>query len=69
VPLHFDLGEAFQFYWSEDFAVLGGAGRCWAVLGGERAKLQMAHIKLPHSRAFLLRAYVRDTHRLKGPLQ
>jgi hypothetical protein len=24
VPLHFDPGEAFQFDWSEDFAVLGG---------------------------------------------
>ena len=47
VPLHFDPGEAFQFDWSEDFAVLGG----------ERTKLQMAHIKLSQSRAFLLRAY------------
>ena len=34
VPLHFDPGDAFQFDWSEDFAVLGG----------ERTKLQMAHI-------------------------
>lgn len=42
VRLHFDPGEAFQFDWSEDFAVLGG----------ERTKLQMAHIKLSHSRAF-----------------
>jgi DNA-binding transcriptional ArsR family regulator len=24
VPLHFDPGDAFQFDWSEDFAVLGG---------------------------------------------
>ena len=40
VPLHFDPGDAFQFDWSEDFAVLGG----------ERTKLQMAHIKLSHSR-------------------
>ena len=47
VPLHFDPGAAFQFDWSEDFAVLGG----------ERTELQMAHIKLSHSRAFLLRAY------------
>ena len=46
MPLHFDPGDAFQFDWSEDFAVLGG----------ERTKLQMAHIKLSHSRAFLLRA-------------
>jgi transposase len=54
VPLHFDPGEAFQFDWSEDFAVLGG----------ERTKLQMAHIKLAHSRAFLLRAYPLQTHEM-----
>ncbi|MCF8486780.1 MAG: hypothetical protein K9G71_16360 [Rhodobacteraceae bacterium] len=54
VPLHFDPGDAFQFDWSEDFAVLGG----------ERTKLQMAHIKLSHSRAFLLRAYPLQTHDL-----
>ena len=54
VPLHFDPGEAFQFDWSEDFAVLGG----------ERTKLQMAHIKLSHSRAFLLRACPLQTHEM-----
>ena len=36
VPLAFRPGEAFQFDWSEDFAILGG----------ERTKLQVAHIKL-----------------------
>jgi hypothetical protein len=41
VPLSFRSGEAFQFDWSEDYAVLRG----------ERAKLQMAHVKLAHSRA------------------
>ncbi len=54
VPLHFAPGDAFQFDWSEDFAVLGG----------ERLRLQMAHIKLSHSRAFLLRAYPLQTHDL-----
>lgn len=54
MPLHFDPGDAFQFDWSEDFAVLGG----------ERMKLQMAHIKLSHSRAFLLRAYPLQTHEM-----
>jgi transposase len=34
VPLTFRPGEAFQFDWSEDFAVLAG----------ERTKLQVAHI-------------------------
>ena len=42
VPLAFQPGEAFQFDWSED----------WAIIGGERTKLQVAHIKLSHSRAF-----------------
>jgi transposase len=54
VPLAFRPGEAFQFDWSEDFAVIGG----------ERMKLQMAHIKLSHSRAFLLRAYPLQTHEM-----
>ena len=47
VPLTFQPGEAFQFDWSEDYGHLAD----------ERTKLQMAHIKLSHSRAFLLRAY------------
>jgi len=46
VPLVFTAGEAFQFDWSED----------WAILGGERVKLQAAHTKLSHSRAFIVRA-------------
>ena len=54
VPLSFRPGEAFQFDWSEDFAVLGG----------ERTKLQVAHIKLSHSRAFLVRAYLLQTHEM-----
>ena len=54
VPLSFRPGEAFQFDWSEDFAVLGR----------ERTKLQMAHIKLSHSRAYLLRAYLLQTHEM-----
>ena len=54
VPLTFRPGEAFQFDWSEDFAVLAG----------ERTKLQVAHIKLSHSRAFLIRAYLLQTHEM-----
>ena len=54
VPLSCRPGEAFQFDWSEDFAVLGR----------ERTKLQMAHIKLSHSRAYLLRAYLLQTHEM-----
>jgi hypothetical protein len=47
-------GEAFQFDWSED----------WATIGGERVKLQVAHTKLSHSRAFLVRAYPLQTHEM-----
>lgn len=54
VPLTFRPGEAFQFDWSEDYAVIGG----------ERTKLQVAHIKLAHSRAFLVRAYLLQTHEM-----
>jgi len=54
VPLTFAPGDAFQFDWSED----------WAVIGGERTKLQIAQFKLSHSRAFLLRAYPLQTHEM-----
>ena len=54
VPLAFGPGEAFQFDWSED----------WAVIGGERTKLQVAHFKLSYSRAFLVRAYPLQTHEM-----
>ena len=54
VPLAFVAGEAFQFDWSED----------WAIIAGERTKLQVAHIKLSYSRAFTLRAYLLQTHEM-----
>jgi transposase len=54
VPLAFGPGEAFQFDWSEEHAVIGG----------ERTKLQAAHLKLCHSRAFLVRAYLLQTHEM-----
>ena len=54
VPLAFMAGEAFQFDWSED----------WAIIGGERTKLQVAHFKLSYSRAFVLRAYPQQTHEM-----
>ena len=34
------------------------------MIGGERTKLQVAHIKLSHSRAFLVRAYLLQTHEI-----
>src|ERR1700733_8559033 len=54
VPLAFSPGEAFQLDWSED----------WAVIAGERTKLQVAHFKLSQSRAFFLRAYPQQTHEM-----
>src|SRR5271170_4193061 len=54
IPLVFQPGEAFQFDWSED----------WAVIGGERVKLQAAHFKLCYSRAFIVRAYLLQTHEM-----
>ena len=51
VPLTF---LAFQFDWSED----------WAIIAGKRTKLQVAHVKLAYSRAFILRAYPQQTHEM-----
>ena len=54
IPLRFAPGEAFQFDWSEDFAVINGVN----------TKLQVAQFKLSHSRAFMLRAYPQQTHEM-----
>src|ERR1700748_2617373 len=54
VPLAFGPGEAFQFDWSEDFAVIGST----------RTKLQVAHSKLAHTRPFIVRAYLLQTHEM-----
>jgi len=54
VPLQFAPGEAFQFDWSEDYAVINST----------RAKLQIAHFKLSYSRAFVLRAYLLQSHEM-----
>ena len=54
VPLIFAPGEAFQFDWSEDYAVING----------RPTKLQIGHFKLSHSRAFFMRAYLRQSHEM-----
>ena len=54
VPLKFELGEAFQFDWSEESLVIGGLWR----------KLLVAHIKLCASKAFLLVAYPTQSHEM-----
>ena len=54
VPLTFDLGEAFQFDWSEEGVVVGGVYR----------RLQVSHLKLCASRAFWLVAYPSQGHEM-----
>ncbi len=54
VPLAFELGEAFQFDWSDEGLVVGGIYR----------KLQVAHMKLCASRAFWLVAYPSQGHEM-----
>ncbi len=54
VPLKFELGEAFQFDWSEENLVIGGIYR----------KLQVSHLTLCASRAFWLIAYPSQGHEM-----
>ena len=54
MPLVFQPGGAFQFDWSED----------WAIIAGKQTRLQVAHTKLSHSRAFIVRAYLLQTHEM-----
>jgi len=54
VPLAFELGEAFQFDWSEEGLVVGGI----------YYRAQVAHMKLAASRAFWLVAYPSQGHEM-----
>ena len=54
VPLRFPPGEAFQFDWSCEYAVIGGM----------RRRLEVAHTKLAASRAFWLVAYPTQSHEM-----
>jgi transposase len=54
VPLRFELGEAFQFDWSEERLVVGGLYR----------KILAAHLKLCASRAFWIGAYPTQSHEM-----
>lgn len=54
VPLKFELGEAFQFDWSEECLVIGGIYR----------RIQVSHLKLCASRAFWLAAYPSQGHEM-----
>ena len=54
VPLSFELGEAFQFDWSDEAMVVGGVFY----------NVQVAHLKLCASRAFWLVAYPSQGHEM-----
>ena len=54
VPLRFELGEAFQFDWSEEHLVIGGVWR----------KILASHLKLCASRAFVVQAYPTQSHEM-----
>jgi transposase len=54
VPLKFELGEAFQFDWSEEGLVVGGIYR----------RMQVSHLKLCASRAFWVVAYPSQGHEM-----
>ncbi len=54
VPLAFDPGEAYQFDWSHE----------WAVIGGTTVRLRVAHMRLCYSRMSFVRAYPRETQEM-----
>mgnify|MGYP001449076649 CR=1 FL=1 len=54
VPLLFEPGEAHQFDWSEERLVIGGVWR----------KVLAAHLKLCHSKAFVVQAYPTQSHEM-----
>jgi transposase len=54
IPLAFAPGEAYQFDWSHETARLGGI----------TCQIKVAHVRLCHSRLFLVRAYPRETQEM-----
>ena len=54
IPLWFAPGEAYQFDWSHEVVVLGGV----------TTTVKAAHVRLCHSRMFLVRAYPRETQEM-----
>ena len=54
IPLSFEPGEAFQFDWSTEYLLIGGLHR----------RLEVAHIKLASSRAYVLVAYYAQAHEM-----
>jgi transposase len=54
IPLAFAPGEAYQFDWSHEVALINGV----------TTQIKVAHVRLCHSRLFLLRAYPRETQEM-----
>ena len=54
VPLSFAPGEAYQFDWSHEVVVIGGATTI----------VKVAHVRLCHSRMLFIRAYPRETQEM-----
>jgi transposase len=54
VPLSFAPGEAYQFDWSHEVVLLGGA----------TVVVKAAHVRLCHSRMLFVRAYPRETQEM-----
>ena len=54
VPLSFAPGEAYQFDWSHEVVLLGGA----------TVIVKAAHVRLCHSRMLFVRAYPRETQEM-----
>jgi transposase len=54
VPLAFAPGEAYQFDWSHEVALIDGV----------TTQIKVAHVRLCHSRLFLLRAYPRESQEM-----
>ncbi|MEY4593205.1 MAG: hypothetical protein RIR18_2100, partial [Pseudomonadota bacterium] len=54
VPLRFELGEAFQFDWSEERLIIGGVWR----------EILASHLKLCASSAFVVQAYPTQSHEM-----
>lgn len=54
VPLCFAAGEAYQFDWSHEIVVMNGVTTI----------VKVAHMRLCHSRMFIVRAYPRETQEM-----
>lgn len=54
IPLDFSPGDAYQFDWSLEMAVIAGEPR----------KIKVAHFRLCHSRKFFVVAYFRETQEM-----